>query len=130
MTHCRSILLGLLALSTVVHSDEPAASKPSLDEVKKASEIMFRSDCARESLRGSEAQRIIQAAIDHVTPDEYKLFYRNGGNWTPEELEKIYAEHPALYWYDAAFEKVLNEVKLITLAKLMNLREYIYILKN
>ena len=111
MSYCKLILLGLVCLGSLVRGGEPAAAKPSLTEVKKASEIMLKSDCARESLRGSEAQRIIQAALDHVTPEEYVRFYRDGIRWSAEELAKIYAEQPALYWYDAAFEKVLSEVK-------------------
>lgn len=94
-------------------NDDPG---PSLKEVKEASEILLNSDCPRDSLRGSEAQKIIQAALDRITPREYFLFYRNGTGWTPKKLAKIYAEHPAFYWYDAAFEKVLREVREETVA--------------
>ena len=115
MFKCRFIMLGLLWLSSVVRSSEPTAQKPGPGEVRKAAGILLGSDCARDSLRGSEAQRIMQAALDFVTPKDYLRFYRNG-SWTPKELEKIYAEHPAFCWYDAAFDKVLNEVTNETVA--------------
>lgn len=84
---------------------------PSLDEVKKASEILLKNDCSTDSLRGSEAQKILQAALDRVTPDEYRRFYRRGSDIPEPELAEIYQKRPALYWYDASFEKVLNEVR-------------------
>ena len=111
MSYRRFILLGLFGLGSIVRGDEPVASQPGLDEVKKASEILLSSDCVRESLRGGDAQRIMQAALDRVTPEEYVRFYQKGSRWSPEELAKIYKKQPAFYWYDAAFEKVLNEVK-------------------
>lgn len=84
---------------------------PRLDEVKRATEILLCSDGASDSLRGSEAQKILQAALDQVTPDEYRRFYRRGSDIPEPELAEIYQKHPALYWYDASFEKVLNEVR-------------------
>lgn len=112
MSYLRFLLPGLLfCLGSVVHGKEASASGPSLDEVRKASGILLGSDCSRDSLRGSEAQKVIQAALDRITPREYIRFYQNGVDWTPEELAKIYAEHPAFYWYDAAFGKVLREVR-------------------
>ena len=105
------VLLGLLWLGSAGWCSEPAVQKPSPGEVRNAAKVLLGSDCSRDSLRGSEAQQIMQASIDSVTPQDYIRFYRRGLNWTPEELEKIYAEHPAFCWYDAAFEKVLNEVK-------------------
>ena len=91
-------------------------SGPGLDEVKTASEFLLASSCAQEPSRCSEAQRIIQAALDRVTPDEYIDFYREGTKWTPEQLAEIYAGQPAFFWYDAAFEKVLREVREETVA--------------
>ena len=85
--------------------------EPRLDEVKRATEILLCSDGASDSLRGSEAQKILQAALDQVTPEEYKRFYQRGSDIPAEELAKIYREHPAFYWYDVSFEKVLNEVR-------------------
>ena len=110
------VLLGLLWLGFSVRSGDPTVLKPSLDEVKKATAVLLKSDCTKDSLRGSKAQSIMQAALDLVTPEVFTRFYQNGSKWTPEELEKIYAGHPAFYWYDAAFEKVLNEVKNETVA--------------
>ena len=110
------VLLGQFCLGFAVQSGDPTAQKPCLDEVRKAAGILLKSDCTNDSLRGSKAQSIMQAALDLVTPDVFTRFYQNGTKWTPEELEKIYAEHPAFYWYDAAFEKVLNEVKNETVA--------------
>ena len=111
MSYCRSILLGLFGLKLMVCGSEPAVSKPSLDEVRKASEIMLKSDCSRESLRGSKAQQTLQTALDSVTPEEYARFYENGTKWPQDDLAKIYSKHPAFFWYDAAFDKVLREVR-------------------
>ena len=112
MSYRRCILSGLLLwLGSVVHGNEQAASGPSLDEVKKASGFLLGCDCSRESSRRIEAQKVIQAALDRVTPKEYIRFYQKGAGWTPEKLARIYAGHPAFYWYDAAFEKVLREVR-------------------
>ena len=116
MRNCRSLLLGLLRLGSIVQGREPVVPKITLDTVRKNSKIMLSSDCTKDSLRDSEAQRIMQAAVDRITPEEYIRFYQNGINWSSKELEKIYVEHPALYWYDAAFEKVLNEVKTESVA--------------
>ena len=109
MLNFRYILTGLAWLGIAVHGGEPAALTPSLDEVKKASGILLGSDCSKESLRG--AQKILQTALDHVAPEEYIRFYQRGVDIPPDELAKIYEAHPAFYWYDAAFEKVLNEVR-------------------
>ena len=111
MFRCRYIMLGLLWLGSIVRGGEPSAPQPDLAEVRKAVELLLGSDCSRDSLRGSEAQRVLQAALDHVTPAAYVRFYGHGSRWSPKELEKLYAKHPALYWYDAAFDKVLNEVR-------------------
>ena len=110
------VLLGLLCLESEVRSGEPSVQKPSLDDVRKAAEILLGSDCEHDSLRGSQAQSIMQAALDHTTPADYIRFYRNGIKWTPNEIAKIYAKQAAFYWYDAAFDKVLNEVRNETVA--------------
>ena len=109
-------LLGVLWLGSAVRGSEPIMQKPSPDEVRKAAGILLGSDCAHDSLRGSNAQRIMQAALDLVTPEDYTVFSQSGISRTSKELENIYAEHPAFYWYDAAFDKVLREVKSETVA--------------
>ena len=93
-----------------------ASAGPGLEEVRKASAVLLCNDCVRESLRGGEAQRILQSSLDSVTPEEYVRFYQNGIKWSPKKLKKIYSEHPAFYWYDAAFDKVLREVRSETVA--------------
>ena len=110
--NCRSILSGLVGLWGIVSSGgEPAAPAPEFEAVVRAAHTLLGSDCAHDSLRGSEAQKIMQTALDHVTPAAYLLFYRGGLKWTPETLKKFYARHPPFLWYDLAFEKVLREVK-------------------
>lgn len=98
-------------LESAACGEEPASAVPSLEEVRKASGVLLASDCVRESLRGSEAQRILQTALDSITPEDYARFYLNGSNWSQKELVKIYREQPAFFWYDAAFDKVLREVR-------------------
>ena len=111
MSYYRTFLFCLSFLTFIACAKDPAAAKPGLEEVKKASSILLGSDCVRESLRGSDAQRTLQIALDYITPEVYTSFYQHGSNWTQKELAKIYLEHPAFYWYDAAFDKVLREVK-------------------
>ena len=108
----RFIMTGLTWLGIAVSGGEPVpVSEPEFDEVKKAAGILLNSDCMKESLRDSEAQKILQAALDRITPEEYVRFCQRGVDISTEELIKIYREHPAFYWYDTAFEKVLNEVR-------------------
>ena len=69
------VLLGLLCLESEVRSGEPSVQKPSLDDVRKAAEILLVSDCEHDSLRGSQAQSIMQAALDQVSQQVYDAIY-------------------------------------------------------
>ena len=103
------VFLGALLLGSGVRGGEPVGRQPGIEEVKIAANILLSSDCSRDSVRGSKAQQVMQTALDFISPEHYICFCRN--EWTPGKLEKLYAKHPGLYWYEAAFEKVLNEVK-------------------
>ena len=95
----------------LLSGNKPTAGTPPLDEVKNAAHILLKNDCAQDPLRGGEAQKILQEALDRITVEEYVRFYRKGPQIPQVELEKIYRKHPAFYWYDKAFEKVLHEVE-------------------
>ena len=103
------VFLGALLLGAGARGGEPAGKKPGLEEVKAAVKILLSSDCSRDSLRGSKAQQVMQTALDFIAPGDYLHFYNS--QWTQKKLEKFYAEFPGLYWYEAAFEKVLDEVR-------------------
>ena len=107
----RSLLSGLVGLcGMVAGGGETAAAGPGLGEVRKAAEALLANNCVRENLRGGEAQQVMMAALDRVTPEDYLRFCENGTRWSPAELAKLYAEHPPFWWYDMAFEKVLREI--------------------
>ena len=110
---CRTILCGLRQL---LKCRRPRIPSPSLAEVRPAAEALLANDCARDSTRGSRAQEIMQAALDHVTPTAYMYFYRRGLHWSPAALDRFVAKHPPFWWYERAFEKVLREVRTETAA--------------
>ena len=48
---------------------------PDLAQVQAAAEILLTSDCTKDSVRDCEAQKIMQQAIDQITPELYQSFY-------------------------------------------------------
>ena len=110
--YCKRFILSLVAavcFSAV--SAAPATPLPVFAEVKQAAEVLLASDATSDSVRGSKAQKIMQNALDHISPKEYINFYKKGSGWSQNELTALYRKHPALLWYDAAFDKVLREVR-------------------
>ena len=104
-----SACIAVIVASVV--SAAPPTPKPVFDEVKQAAVVLLANDCTRDAVRDSTAQKVMQNALDHVSPAEYINFYQKGSAWSQKELAAIYRKHPALLWYDAAFDKVLREVK-------------------
>lgn len=51
---------------------------PDLAQVHAAAKILWNSDCSKDSVRDSEAQKIMQQAIDQITPELYQSYYLRG----------------------------------------------------
>ena len=79
---------------------------PTLDKVKSAAQVLLASKDVQELQNGTELP-LMQSAIDAITAEEYTSFYLRGLDYSAEELSGIYQRLPILYYYDAAFEKVL-----------------------
>ncbi|MBO4512354.1 MAG: hypothetical protein J5746_06280 [Victivallales bacterium] len=79
---------------------------PTLDEVKSAAQVLL-ANIDMQTLQNGTELPLMQAAIDAVIPDDYTNFYLRGLDYSQSELDAIYARLPILYYYDAAFDKVL-----------------------
>ena len=68
------------------------------------------------SLRGAEAtdRAAIQKEIDAIQPEDYNAHLRAGPDMSAEACEAAYAHWPILRRYDAAFEKIMREVRETT----------------
>lgn len=112
MLNNRFVMAGLEHLKEAGHgSAGSAVSGPSLDAVRKAAGILLDNGRVVDSLRECEARKILQSALDIITPEEFVRFCRCGSDIPEDELSEIYVKYPAFFWYDAAFGKVLDEVK-------------------
>ncbi len=89
----------------------PLYAEKSSADLDKAVDTFYSTGCTAESPERLGAMRTVQAALDAITPADYKQFYLRGLEIPADELRGIYEKHPGLHFYDRAFEKVLNEVK-------------------
>ncbi len=96
-------------LSTRAGVAEPTA--PTLADVTSAAEILESTTCTEPTAERFHALNVIKAAQDRITPECYVDFCDAEMTLMPGELDDIYFNFPALYWYDRAFEKVLEDVQ-------------------
>jgi L-ascorbate metabolism protein UlaG (beta-lactamase superfamily) len=112
MNRRQFLFLGAATVASKVVADEvPAASRISLEDVKKAVAIIDSTSIFDYEKRKS-AYDLLQQSIysmkdykpycDHVAKSEGR---------SKDELNNLYKSYPALWWYDHAFEKVLKEFK-------------------
>ena len=78
-----------------------------LDEVKAATQVLL-ANIDVQTLQNGKELPIMQAAMDAVTPEDYTSFYLRGLDYSQDELNAIYTRLPIFYYYDAAFDKVLD----------------------
>ena len=77
---------------------------------------MFAAGVAAKSARGADAADgaeldLRQREIDAITPDEFAAYWRPGIELAKDELDAATRRFPVLGRLEAAFEKVLREVK-------------------
>ncbi len=57
----------------------------------------------------ADAFRVLQASIDAMAKKEpYNEFLAGGMGWGEADLERFYDQYPPLWWYDHAFDRVLE----------------------
>ncbi|MBQ9338575.1 MAG: hypothetical protein IJS14_14890 [Lentisphaeria bacterium] len=59
------------------------------------------------------AREIIEAANWRCTPETYKAFYSQGSSLAAAEAARIMEQEPILRFYEAAFDKILREMKTV-----------------
>ena len=88
----------------------PERNGVSLKEVQKAADVIYATSCYKPTKERMEALNVMKAAFDRITPEKYKEFYNRACSIPTWELDGIYEEFPALWWYDNSFAKILNEL--------------------
>ena len=88
----------------------PERAVVSLEEVQRAAEVIYNTSCLKPTKERMLALNVMKAACDRIEPDAYKRFYTRNENIPATELERIYRDSPALWWYDDAFRKILYEM--------------------
>ena len=82
-----------------------------LTDVVAAQDVICRTDCLAPMQERMEALNVMKAAIDRIDPDTYVDFCEYGVRFPQDSLPQFYEKHPALYWYDHSFDRVLEGVK-------------------
>ena len=90
---------------------KPEPTSVSLDDVVQAADSLCRTDCFNPTEERLKALNVMKSAIDRIDPQTYVDFCEYGIRYPKENLPKFYEEHPALYWYDKSFDRVLEGVK-------------------
>ena len=81
-----------------------------LEQVKDAVRTVFATDINDYAAR-RPAMAVLEGADMHCTPEEYTAFYTAGLELAPDEVARAIEAQPILYFYEAAFDKVMREVE-------------------
>ncbi len=88
-----------------------------LEDVQKAADVIYSTSCFKPTKERMLALNVMKAAFDRIEPETYKNFYNRARNIPPTELDEIYRNYPALWWYDDSFRKILHELLFTPVAE-------------
>ncbi|MBO4345228.1 MAG: hypothetical protein J5833_05705, partial [Victivallales bacterium] len=71
-----------------------------LEDVQKAADVIYSTSCFKPTKERMLALNVMKAAFDRIEPETYKKFYNRARSIPPMELDEIYRNYPALWWYD------------------------------